>query len=261
MTPHYELAGPEGAEVVVLSNSLGTDLGLWDAQLAALSERFRVLRYDQRGHGRTPAAPGPYELADLGGDVLDLLDHLDVERAHFAGVSLGGMTGMWLAENAPERLDRLALICTSAELTPREAWRERAAHARLHGTESMVDGSLGRWFTPALASRADVVAKFGDALAACDDEGYAGCAEAIAEMDLVDGLARISTATLVIAGRDDPATPPPHAERIGAVVPGARVEILPDASHLANVERADTVNRLLLHHFTRSPHESSHDAR
>ncbi|WP_243795371.1 3-oxoadipate enol-lactonase [Saccharopolyspora gloriosae] len=252
MIPHYEFTGPEGAEVVVLSNSLGTDLGLWDAQLSALSERFRVLRYDQRGHGRTPGTPGPYALADLGGDVLELLDHLDVERAHFAGVSLGGMTGMWLAENAPDRLDRLALLCTSAELTPREAWRERAALARRDGTKSMVDGSLTRWFTPALASRADVVAKFGDALRACDDEGYASCAEAIADMDLVDGLPRITAPTLVIAGRDDPATPPPHAERIGAGVPGARVEIIPDASHLANVERAESVNRLLLHHFTRS---------
>ncbi|GAB2672238.1 3-oxoadipate enol-lactonase [Saccharopolyspora gloriosae] len=260
MTPHYELAGPEGAEVVVLSNSLGTDLGLWDAQLPALAERFRVLRYDQRGHGRTPAAPGRYDLADLGGDVLELLDHLDVERAHFAGVSLGGMTGMWLAEHAPQRLDRLALICTSAELTPRQAWRDRAAQARRDGTASMVDGSLGRWFTPALATDPDVVARFGGALAACDDEGYASCAEAIAELDLVDGLPRITAPTLVIAGRDDPATPPPHAERIGAAVPGARVEVLTDASHLANVERAETVNRLLLHHFTRSLHESSHDA-
>lgn len=251
MIPHHDLTGPDGAEVLVLSNSLGTALGLWDGQLPVLAEHFRVLRYDQRGHGGTAAPPGPYRLGELGTDVLELLDRLGVARAHFAGVSLGGMTGMWLAQHAPERIGRLALICTSAELTPRQAWRDRAAQARREGTTSMVASSLARWFTPAFAG-GDGAVPFAAALSACDDEGYASCAEAIAELDLVDGLPRITAPTLVLAGREDPATPPPHAERIAAAVPGARLEVLDDASHLAVAERPDAVNALLLDHFTRS---------
>ncbi|MER5392110.1 3-oxoadipate enol-lactonase [Saccharopolyspora sp. NPDC002686] len=252
MNVNYELTGPDGAPVVVLSNSLGTDLTLWDDQVPALEREFQVLRYDQRGHGATPGRPGPYTLKQLGGDVLALLDTLGVRKAHFAGVSLGGMTGMWLAENAPERIDRLALICTSADLGPASMWRDRAATVREKGTAVMVEPSLPKWFTPALAERDDIVAKFGGVLAAADDEGYAGCCEAIADMDLLDGLGGITAPTLVIAGAEDPATPPSHAEQIAAGIPGARVEVLSPAAHLANAEQPDEVNRLLLEHFTRS---------
>ncbi|SEF94985.1 3-oxoadipate enol-lactonase [Saccharopolyspora kobensis] len=252
MNVNYELTGPDGAPVVVLSNSLGTDLTLWDAQVPALAQEFQVLRYDQRGHGASPGKPGPYSLKQLGGDVLALLDVLGIRKAHFAGVSLGGMTGMWLAEHAPERVDRLALICTSAELGPASMWRERAALVREKGTAAMVEPSLPKWFTPALAGREDVVAKFGGMLAAADAEGYAGCCEAIADMDLLDGLGRISAPTLVIAGAEDPATPPAHAEQIAAAVAGARLEVLSPAAHLANAEQPESVNRLLLEHFTRS---------
>ncbi|QUH03022.1 3-oxoadipate enol-lactonase [Saccharopolyspora erythraea] len=252
MTVHHQLTGPEDADVVVLSNSIGTDLALWDQQVPALARHFRVLRYDQRGHGGTPAKPGPYDLRDLAGDVLELLDHLGIERAHFAGVSIGGMTGMWLAEHAADRIAALALICTSAELGPRQNWRDRAALVREQGTTAVVEASLPRWFTPALAERPDVAAKFGGMLGDCDDEGYAGCCEAIASMDLLAGLPGITAPTLVIAGRDDPATPPPHAERIAAAVPGARLEVLDDAAHLANAEQPELVNDLLLDHFTRS---------
>ncbi|MER7015473.1 3-oxoadipate enol-lactonase [Saccharopolyspora sp. NPDC000359] len=252
MNVNYELTGPDGAPVVVLSNSLGTDLTLWDAQVPALAQEFQVLRYDQRGHGETPGAPGPYTLKQLAGDVLALLDVLGIRRAHFAGVSLGGMTGMWLAEHAPERIDRLALICTSADLGPASMWRDRAALVRQEGTAAMVEPSLPKWFTPELAGREDVVAKFGGMLAAADAEGYAGCCEAIADMDLLDGLGGITAPTLVIAGAEDPATPPVHAERIAAAVGGARLEVLSPAAHLANAEQPEAVNRLLLEHFTRS---------
>ncbi|WP_433868590.1 3-oxoadipate enol-lactonase [Saccharopolyspora sp. CA-218241] len=253
MNLNYELTGPQDAPVVVLSNSLGTDLTLWDEQVPALSREFRVLRYDQRGHGGTPGGPGPYSLADLGGDVLALLDELGIARAHFAGVSLGGMTGMWLAEHAPERIDRLVLICTSAALGPASMWRERAAAVRADGTRAMVQPSLPKWFTPAMADREDVVAKFGGMLAAADDEGYAACCEAIADMDLLDGLGSIQAPTLVVAGAEDPATPPSHAERIAAGIDGARVEVLSPAAHLANAEQPGTVNRLLLDHFSAAP--------
>ncbi|GAA2794445.1 3-oxoadipate enol-lactonase [Saccharopolyspora taberi] len=252
MTVHFELTGPGDGAVVVLSNSLGTDLALWDEQVPALSRQFRVLRYDQRGHGRTPAVPGPYDLAQLGGDVLALLDHLGVERAHFAGVSLGGMTGMWLAEHAPDRIGRLALICTSAELGPASNWHDRAALVRAQGTTPVVESSLSRWFTPAAAGKPDIAAKFGGMIEGCAAEGYAGCCEAIASMDLLAGLGSITAPTLVIAGEDDPATPPHHAERIAAAVPGARLAVLAEAAHLANAEQPAAINELLLDHFTRS---------
>ncbi|MBE9376291.1 3-oxoadipate enol-lactonase [Saccharopolyspora sp. HNM0983] len=256
MNLNYELTGPQDAPVVVLSNSLGTDLSLWDEQVPALQRHFRVLRYDQRGHGASPSAPGPFTLEQLGGDVLQLLDQLGIARAHFAGVSLGGMTGMWLAENAPDRIAGLALICTSAALGPPSMWTERAAVVREQGMAAMVEPSLPKWFTPELAQDPEVAAKFGGMIRACDPEGYAGCCEAIAEMDLLDGLGRISAPTLVIAGAEDPATPPAHAEQIAAGVPGARVEVLSPAAHLANAEQPAAVNRLLLQHFTAGDDDS-----
>ncbi|WP_019854252.1 3-oxoadipate enol-lactonase [Actinopolyspora mortivallis] len=250
MIPDYELTGPPHAPVLVLSNSLGTDRTMWDAQVPLLSRRFRVLRYDQRGHGRTPATVGPYDLDLLGGDVVDLLDHLDIDRAHFAGLSLGGMTGMWLAVNVPDRIDRLALLCTSAALGPASAWRERAGFVRANGTAAMVESTLKRWFTAELAADEDVRAKYGAMIASCDDEGYAACCEAIATMDLQRWLGRITAPTLVVAGYDDPATPPWHAEAIAGAVGGARLEVLEHAAHLASVERHEQVGRLLYEHFT-----------
>ncbi|RCW46197.1 3-oxoadipate enol-lactonase [Halopolyspora algeriensis] len=251
MTVHHELTGPEQAPVIVLSNSLGTDSRLWDEQVPALTEHFRVLRYDQRGHGGTGAKPGPYTLEDLGGDVLELLDELGLERVHFAGVSLGGMTGMWLAEHAPDRIDRLALICTSAQLGPPSKWTDRAAVVREQGTAALVESSLATWFTPEAAGRGDIAEKFGGMLRACDDEGYAACAESIATMNLLPRLSEITAQTLAVAGADDPATPPPHAEQIVDAIPTARMEVVPQAAHLANAEQPEIVNPLLLEHFTR----------
>ena len=248
MDLNYELTGPANAPVVVLSNSIGTDLTMWDPQLPALAEH-RVLRYDQRGHGRSPTPPGPYDLGQLGEDVLRMLDAEGIESAHFAGVSLGGMIGMWLAQHHPDRIDQLALLCTSAELGPPEAWRERAATVREQGTGAVAEPSFHRWFTPEFAQRADVADKYLPMIRNAADEGYAGCCEAIASMRLVDQLERITAPTLVLAGRDDPATPPSHAEQIGAGIPNSVVRTLDNAAHLANVEQADEVNRLLTAHF------------
>jgi 3-oxoadipate enol-lactonase len=248
---HHRFDGPDDAPVVMLSNSLGVALEMWDDQLPALTEHFRVLRYDQRGHGRTPAPPGPYAIADFGRDALALLDELGLERVAFGGCSLGGMTGLWLAINAPERIDRLALCCTSAHLPPREMWVERAATVREQGTVALVEGALGRWFTPALAERRpEAVEAARRMLLAVDPEGYAGCCEAIADHDLRDSLGQIEAPTLIIAGADDPATPPDHAREIEAGIDGARLVVLDDARHLANVERPDEVNRELLDHLT-----------
>ncbi|GAB2751855.1 3-oxoadipate enol-lactonase [Salinifilum aidingensis] len=253
MTVHYELAGPEDAPVVVLSNSIGMDLRLWDEQVPALAERFRVVRYDQRGHGRTPAStPGPYSLADLGGDVLSLLDELGVHRAHFAGVSLGGMTGMWLAESAPERIDRLALLCTAAGMPP-QSWHDRAALVREKTTEALVEPSLPKWFTPTAAADPQVRERFAEQLRGADDEGYAGCCEAIATMDIREHLGAITAPTLVIAGAEDPATPPARSAEIAAAIGGSRLEVIDSGAHLANAEQPAAVNRLLLEHFSAQP--------
>ena len=248
---HHRLDGPEGAPVLMLSNSLGTALGMWDDHLPALADHFRVLRYDQRGHGRTPAPPGPYTIAELGGDALELLDQLGLERVSFCGTSLGGMTGMWLAINAPERIDRLALCCTSAHLPPREMWTERAATVRAHGVEAVADAQLERWFTPAFAERRpEAVERARRVLLQTPPEGYAGCCEAIAAHDLRHELGSIRAPTLVLAADGDPATPPAHGRLIADAIDGARFVVLERARHLAVVELPEDSARELLAHLT-----------
>jgi|tagenome__1003787_1003787.scaffolds.fasta_scaffold20966550_2 3-oxoadipate enol-lactonase/4-carboxymuconolactone decarboxylase len=242
--------GPEGAPVVVLSNSLGTTTELWDRQVGPLAERFRVLRYDHRGHGGSPVPGGPYSIDDVGGDLLALLDRLGLERVSVCGVSLGGMTAMWLAGRAPERIDRIVLCCTSAHLPPRSNWTERAATVRAEGTGAIVDAALDRWFSPAFrAASPDVVAQIASTLGATPPEGYAGCCEAIGDLDLRAEIPAIRAPTLVIAGGDDPATPPGHARVIRDAIPDSRALVIPHARHLANIERADLVTPAILDHL------------
>jgi 3-oxoadipate enol-lactonase len=244
---YYTVDGPAGAPPLLLGGALGTSLAMWRPQLPALAERFRVIRYDHRGHGGSAVPPGPYRIDDLGRDVVALLDRLELSRVHVGGLSLGGMVGMWLAANAPERVDRLMLLCTSALLGPPELWSNRAAAVRAGGMPAIADPVLARWFTPGFVSRQpDVVDWARGLLTATSPVGYAGCCAAIQHMDLEPALASITAPTLVIAGADDPATPPAMAERIAAAIPGARLEIVPDAAHLANVEQPAIVNRLLL---------------
>lgn len=247
---HHRLEGPEDAPLVVLSNSLGTTHAMWDRQAEALSARFRVLRYDTRGHGDSPVPPGPYSMADLGGDVIELLDGLGLERASFCGLSIGGMTGLWLAVNAPERLDRLVLCSTTAHLPPRDAWLERAALVRAEGTAAVADSVLGRWFTPGFAEHEPAaVGRVREMLLSTPAEGYAACCEAIAEHDLRAELGGITAPTLVIAGEDDPATPPEHGRRLEGGIPGARLLVVPDARHLANVEQPEAITRAIDGHL------------
>jgi 3-oxoadipate enol-lactonase len=238
------------APVVVLGNSIGTNSGMWEPQIPALASRFRVLAVEHRGHSGSEVPRGPYTIDDLGGDFLGLLDELGVGTFRFAGLSLGGMVGMWLATHVPERVERLALVCTSAYFPPAQNWIDRAATVRANGTASLADAQAGRWFTPGFRSREPGVVKNALAmLAATPDEGYAGCCEAIATMDQRPELPRITAATLVIAGADDPATPPPHGQVIADAVPGARLEIVPDASHLATLEKPDAVGALVTSHL------------
>ncbi|HEX6683672.1 MAG TPA: 3-oxoadipate enol-lactonase [Candidatus Limnocylindrales bacterium] len=248
---HYTLDGPADAPVLVLGSSLGTAGAMWQPQMEALTARFRVLRYDHRGHGGSPVPPGPYTLADLGGDLLALLDILELREVRLGGLSLGGMVAMWVAANAPERVERLALLCTSAKLGPPSVWSDRIAGVRAGGVAAVADAVLERWFTPEFAARhAGVVAWARRMLVTTPEEGYVGCCAAIQHMDLVPDLARIGAPTLVIAGDRDPSTPPPHLEQIAAGIGGAKLEIVPDAAHLANVQQPETVNRLLLEWLT-----------
>jgi 3-oxoadipate enol-lactonase len=248
---HHAAAGPEDGHVVLMGGSLGTTLDVWDAQAGPLAERFRVVRYDHRGHGGSPAPPGPYSIADLGGDVLALLDTLGVERASHCGLSIGGMIGIWLAAHAPERIDRLVSICTAAHLPPPEAWAERAAQVEGAGsTEVVADSVLARWLTPEFArAHPEARESLRAMLVSTSPEAYAGCCRAIERMDLRADLPRIRAPTLVVAGAQDPSTPPEHGEAIAAAVPSARFELLSPSAHLAAVERADDVTRLIREHL------------
>jgi 3-oxoadipate enol-lactonase len=250
LLPPHTVDGPDHAPVVVLANSLGTASGMWAAQVEPLSAQHRVVRYELRGHGGVNAPPGPYSVADLGHDLVDLLDHLEVERASVCGVSLGGMVAMWLGARHPERVDRLVLACTAPYLPPAEAWYERAATVRVDGTEVLLPALLGRWFTAGfLAGRPEVAADVGAMLAACDFEGYAGCCEAIATMDQRADLGAIEAPTLVLAGRDDPVTPPATAFALHEAIPASGLVVLPAAAHLANIEQAERFNNAVLTHL------------
>ncbi len=247
---NYLIEGPEAAPVLVLSNSLGTSLGMWGTQAPVLRGRFRLLRYDTRGHGGSPAPPGPYAIEDLGRDVISLLDRLGIERASFCGLSVGGMTGMWLAGEAPERIERLVLCCTSALLGPRSVWDGRIRTARKEGMGALVDGVIERWFTPAFRSEnPDIVEGMARTLREADPEGYAGCCAAIRDMDLRDRLPSVRAPTLVVSGAEDAATPPEHGELIRDAIPGARFEVVPGAAHIANVERPEKITQLILDHL------------
>ncbi len=244
-------SGADDAPVLLMGGSLGTTLDMWDPQVPALSATHRVIRFEHRGHGGSPVPTGPYTMDDLGTDVLTMLDRLDLPRVSYCGLSIGGMVGQWLAINAPERIHRLILLCTASYLPPASAWHERAAAVReADTTEVVADAVLGRWFTPAFAaSHPDIVSRYRDTICGIDAEGYASCCEAIAGMDLRSGLAAIAAPTLVVAGRQDPSIPPEHGEAIAAAVPGARVEVLDPAAHLASVERADAVTALISEHL------------
>lgn len=243
--------GPDGAPVVLMLSPIGGTAQLWEPQLPALAERFRVVRVDHRGHGRSPVPPGPYQLADLGADTLALIDRLGTEKVHVAGESLGGMVGIWLARHAPERLDRLALLCTSARLGPPEMWAERAEIVLAKGTEAVADGAIGRWFTESFRAREpELMARIRAMIAATPPVGYAGCCAAIQTMDQRAGLAAIRTPTLVIGGTDDPSTTPEHLRLIADGIPGSRYVQLDDCAHIANVQQPGKVNDLLLDHFT-----------
>jgi len=235
----YTLEGPLDAPLVVLSNSLGTTLSMWDAQAAALAPDFRVLRYDTRGHGGSGPCGDACTLDVLGGDVLRLLDALDIERAHFCGISMGGLTGLWLGVHAGQRLRSLVVANSAARIGSAAAWNERAALVEANGMDEVAKGAAGRWFTPAFSERAPgVVAALADGLRRCDAAGYAACCRALAGADLRASLGAIAVPTLLIGGRHDPVTTVADLEFMRERIPGAQGTVL-ETSHLSNIEAPD----------------------
>ncbi|ALO12998.1 3-oxoadipate enol-lactonase [Streptomyces venezuelae] len=261
---HHRIDGPAHAPVLILGPSLGTSLAVWDAQVPALARRHRVVRYDLPGHGGTPArtaadtAPGATRVADLAALVLALADHLGAERFAYAGISLGGAVGAHLAVHHPERVTRLALVCSSARFGEPAGWHERAALVREKGTDAVAPGALGRWFTPDFAGT-HTADRLLDDLCAADAEGYAACCDALAAYDLRAALPRIAAPTLVLAGRADTATPPAHARELADGIPDASLLELAGAAHLAPAERPEAVLSALLGHFGAPDSDSDSD--
>jgi len=246
----YRVDGRPDAPLLVLSNSLGTTMDMWEPQMPALLASFRVLRYDARGHGRSSVPPGPYTIAQMGEDVLALLRQVEARRGHFCGLSMGGMVGMWLGVHAPALVDRLALCNTAARIGPPEAWNQRIARIHEGGMAAITEAVLARWFTPEfIASGAPAVAMARRMLLEASPEGYTAACAAVRDMDQRDDVGRIGAATLVVAGaRDLVCTPADHrdlAERID----GARYVEL-DAHHISNLERPVEFTRALVDFLT-----------
>jgi 3-oxoadipate enol-lactonase len=245
-------ADPEnGKPTLVFSNSLGCDLHMWDPQVAPFRERFRLIRYDSRGLGKSEAPKGPYSIARFGRDVLAILDHFGVKQTYYCGLSQGGMIGQWLGVNAPERLTRLALCNTAARVPEPSAFTARAAAVRKDGVTPLIDGILARWFMEDFRnSHAEALAPIRATLAASDREGYAACCEAIAGMNESDTIKQIKTPTLVLVGDGDPATPPSSAEYIHSQIAGSKLVVIKNAAHISNIEQTAAFNKAVLEFLT-----------
>jgi 3-oxoadipate enol-lactonase len=243
---HTRVDGDADAPPLLLVNSLGTDLSVWDAQLPAWAGTHRVIRYDQRGHGASSTPPGPYTIDELGHDALAVLDAVEVDRADVCGLSLGGVVALWLAVHAPDRVGRVVLADTAARVGTEDAWRTRAAAVRDGGMDAVVDLVLERFFSDGFrASDAPALRRVGDRLREADPEGYAASCEALATADLRDLVGRTDAPCLVIVGTADAATPPHDARELHDRLPDAAYRELPGAGHLANLERPDEFAELV----------------
>ncbi len=246
---NYEFSGKKGAQVVVLSHSLSSSLLMWNPQMDALNPYFQVLRYDTRGHGASDAPSGAYTLELLGEDVIKLLDALGIDRAHFVGLSMGGMIGQCLALNYSYRLKSLAL-CDTAAIVPAEAqplWQERMDKACKKGMEGLLDQTMERWFTPSfLKQNPKMLALIREQLLATPVSGYIGCSEAIRKLNYLERLSEIKMPTLIMVGEDDPGTPVSASEAMHERISNSRLVVLPSARHLSNVEQAEAFNAALL---------------
>lgn len=238
----WRMEGPDGAPVLMFAHALGASSDMWWPQVAAFGSRYRVLRHDARGHGVSDAPAGPYSIERLGRDALGVLDAAGVDKAVFCGLSMGGFVGQWLGAHAPERLEKLILANTGACMGPPKAWQDRIETVSRDGMSAVTEATLERWFTPEFHTHApEAVDAIRRLLLATRPQGYAGCAGAIAVMDLRPVLSSIAVPTLVIGNRRDPSTPLALAEALHAAIPGSRLAVL-EAAHLANIEAADPFN-------------------
>ena len=248
---HVEVDGPERAPVLMLSNSLGTDLTMWDDQVEAFTKQFRLVRYDRRGHGKSGVPAGPYTMERLGKDAIAIMDGLGIKKVNWCGLSMGGMVGMWLGANTPERIDKLILSNTSPYMgAAPDLWNERIKTALTAGMPALVDATLERWFTKAFRERnPKVMARIREMVLATPPKGYAACCEGIRDMDQRESLQRIRAPTLIIAGRQDPSTTVEVAEFMQSRIPGAKLAVI-DAAHIANVERPQEYSETVLQFLT-----------
>jgi 3-oxoadipate enol-lactonase len=250
---HHRVDGDPTAPAVVLGPSIGTGLGMWQPQVEALAERWRVIRVDTRGHGGSPVPDGPYSVEDLAADVLATVDDLGVDQFGYCGVSLGGAVGQQLALDEPDRVRSLVLCCTAARFGEPGGWHERAQRVRAEGTGWLVEASRERWFTEGFRSRApEQVEQLLSMLRDTPPQGYAGCCEALAGFDSRSRLADITAPTLVVASAEDPATPPERGSELADGITGAELLVVPQAAHLANVECADRVSAAIVEHLERT---------
>jgi 3-oxoadipate enol-lactonase len=244
---HYALTGAPDARVLVLSNSLGTNFSMWDSQLSEFEKHFRLLRYDTRGHGQSAVPHGPYTLDQLGGDVLTVLDALKIERAVFCGLSMGGMTGLWLALHAPQRFRKLVVSNASAKFGTVEGWNTRIEAVRSKGMKAVAAQVVERWYTAEFrANSPGSVRATLQMLEATSPEGYVACCAALRDTDLRESVAAIRTPTLIISGAKDPVSPSADGKYLAAQIPGAQYLEL-DAAHLSNVEASGTYTSAVLH--------------
>ena len=236
---NYRIDGRHGAPSLMFSNSLGTNLGMWDEQVQALSTRFRIIRYDSRGHGLSGAPDEEYTMDMLGRDALGLLDHLEIGKTYFCGLSKGGMVGQWLGANAGDRLEKLILSNTSSFIGDPDLWNDRIAAARsAAGMDGIVDAIIERWFTRGFIEHSpDEVKRVQQMILTTPGHGYAGCCAAIRDMDQRNILPQIAVPTMVIVGDQDPATTPEQGELIASSVPGAKLWTIENAAHLSNIEQ------------------------
>ena len=247
---HYALTGPTSAPVLILSNSLGTNFSMWDAQAPAFEKQFRLLRYDMRGHGQSSAPLPPYAVVDLGRDILALADRLSLTRFHFCGLSIGGMTGMSLALQAPERLDKLILCNTAPKIGALEFWNARIQTVQSKGMKEVAGAVTARWFTSSFQQSSPAkIASAIRVLESLDPQGYVGGCTAVRDFDFRENVSQISTHTLVISGRHDPAATPADGQFLAEHISGARYVEL-NASHLSNIEDSANFNEAVLSFLT-----------
>jgi 3-oxoadipate enol-lactonase len=243
---NYSLTGPESAPVLLFSNSLGATLSMWDPQLPELSKKFRILRYDTRGHGQSSSAPGPYSIELLANDVLHLLDALHLGRVNFCGLSMGGQTGIWLGLHAASRLHKLVLCNTGAKIGAPEFWNARIETVLTKGMKEVSNAVAVRWFTPEFQSARPEVFSFAvKMIEAANPQGYAACCAALRDFDARAELASIEVPALIIAGSHDPATPPSDGRFIADHIPNAQYLELP-AAHLSNLEASSQFTAAVL---------------